>query len=144
MPQCTFSRVVRGLDMVLIDEFPEPVPMTVQFVAHADQTGVARARPAEKQAVDLGAHRCHPPAKRTAGDGAGIVFTPVLEHRGDLPHQIMPQSLDLPVRMVDQRLDVALQMSPAPLEPAGLPLHLGTVAVDGAGEPFAQELADRR
>ena len=31
-----------------------------------------------------------------------------------------------------------------PLEPANMPAHLGTVAVDGAGEPIAQESADSR
>ena len=144
MAQRTLSRVVGGLDTVGIDKLPEPVPVAVQLVAHADQPGIAGARSAQQQAVDGVSHRGHPLAKGLSRDRAGMEVVPMLEHRSDMPHQIMPKALHLPVWMVDQRLDIAFQVSPAPLEPTGLPVHLGTVAVDGAGEPIAQELADSR
>ena len=64
----------------------------------------------------------------------------MLEHQFDGPHQIVFQSLDLVVRMIDQGLDIALQMSPAPLQSLGLPIHLGSVAVDDAAVIVAEQL----
>ena len=63
MPQGTFGRVVGGLDIVFIDKLPEPIPMVVQLGAHANQPGIARARPAQEQAVNRVTHRCHTAAK---------------------------------------------------------------------------------
>ena len=95
MPQGTFSRVVGGLDIVLIDKLPEPILMVVQLGAHANQPGIARARPAQEQAVNRVAHRCHSAAKYAPGDHAGILFAPMFKHRGELLNQIVSQSFHM-------------------------------------------------
>ncbi len=58
--------------------------------------------------------------------------------------QVASQPLHLMVRMVDERLEVPLQMRPAPLGPAELPVHLRPVAVHHAVEGIRQQILEYR
>src|SRR5258707_12911402 len=55
----------------------------------------------------------------------------------------MSQPTHLRIVMVDERLKVSLQVSPAPLQSTGSPVHLGPVAVDDAPEMVSQQLRQR-
>jgi len=73
-------------------------------------------------------------------DLAVLISFPMCEHRLDLPHQIVPQSFDLGIGVVNQGLEITFQVSPVPLQPFGLPIHLGTVAIDNTRESVPQQL----
>lgn len=123
----------------MIHEGPEPLSVVVEFLAHAHEPAIAAERAALQQVVGRLAKRAHQGPTRWPVDVARLVGPPVLAHQFHLPPQIVSQPFDLAVGMIDQRLSVSLQVSPAPLASLGLPVHLGSVAMDDAAERIAQQ-----
>ena len=134
-------RVVRRFDAVHFQERPQPVAMVTQFPAHAVRGG---AEAAQQQAVDLVADRLHQTLEAPPREGPIPAARPVPEEGFGRSHQVMAQAFDLVIIAVNQRLKVSLQMSPAPLQAAALPVHFRPVAADDAGEGLAQQFAEGR
>lgn len=66
--QAAFTGVVGRLDLLNIKERPKPLPMIIEFPAHADEPWIAAARSAQQQASHLLADRMHQPLQSGPGD----------------------------------------------------------------------------
>ena len=102
----------------------------IQLVAKADQLLVAAVLTAQQKVPNLLADRSDLALKRTPFDFSRLVLSPILKQLAMLTHQIVTHSLDLSIGGIDQLLKIAFQMSPTPLQPLAVEVHLGPVAID--------------
>jgi len=134
---CRTQRALAGavgrLDSFPVQERSQPLAMFVRRLTDADQLGVAAEHTAQQEAVDLLSDRLHESVESAAGVGTLAAAGPVAEALLGGWHQVAAQPFHLVVCMIDQRLKVPLQMGPAPLRTAYVPVHPGSVAVDHAG-----------
>ena len=101
----------------------------VQLVTKTDQLRVATELTAQQQPSNLFANRTDVALERAPLDFAGFVLTPVLEQLPVLSHQVVPHSFDLTIGRINQFLKVSLQVSPTPLKPLPVQVHLGAITV---------------
>lgn len=139
MTQAAFRRVIGRLDALHLKKCPQPFTVIEKLTTHPIH---GSAMTAQQQRIHFLADRRHRLLKLLPRQCSVPAAGPRLKQFVGRPHEIVSKAFNLVIGMVDQRLKVSLQVSPAPLQPPALPVHLCPVAAHHAGELLPQQLCD--